>query len=274
MLFVSVSPMDRAISITCSSVSCNCSAKSLSFRSDIFVEGLSRHILESPFQQAPGQGRFRHDIRDRDLFPDIPVDEQDGFQDLAVPRRESGRGHPADDPHRLQDDVLRRERRIRNEPLDEIRRPVPAVLDIHLDAGQRRRAAQVAQRLVVVHPDDRYLFRHPDSRTQAGLEQVVALVVVTGHDGDGLGDGLQPFAHPVPLVVPDRLDILQGIGIEGRAEAGRVHLPPEPFVPFVRPADVLEPEKAVVAEAPVNEKARRHPSGADVIARHVRPVPM
>ena len=199
---------------------------------DVLVQRLAGDAFEAPFKESPRQGRFRHYIGHGNLLQGVLVDIQDGLQDLLVVRGESGRGHPAHDLDRFQHDVVHRGGRIRDELFHERRRLPAAFLNVDLDAGQGG-AAQAAQRLVIVHPHHGYFRRNLDAEAVAGLNEVGALVVVAGHDGDGLREALEPFVQPVALVVPDHRDLLHPVGVEGAAEAGGFHFPPEALAAFV-----------------------------------------
>ena len=197
------------------------------------------------------------------------MDVQDGFQDLLVVRGEGGRGHPAHDLDGLQHDILHRGGRVRDQSFHEGRRLLAAFLDVDLDAGKGG-ASQVAQGLIIVYAHHGHLRRNLDAQAVASLDEVGPLVVVAGHDGDGLREAQEPFVQPVALVMPDHGDLLHPVGVEGSAEAGGFHLPPEAFAPFVRPAHVIETEEPEIPEAPVQEELGGHPTGADVVGGDVR----
>ena len=104
----------------------------------------------------------------------------------------------------------------------------------------------------------------------AGFGNVVSLVVVAGHDGDGLGQGFQPGGELQRIVIPEVVLRLAPQGREGEVGIGGGNRLAESLAAFVRPDDIARPVECEMPESLADEVFGTHFPGKHVRAGNVR----
>ena len=199
---------------------------------------------------------------------DVGADILESGQNGGVAGCKDVGGHPGDDVHRPEDDVLALVGRVFLHPFGHPGGLVTATLDVDIDGGEGR-GGHVAEHLVVVHSDDGDLGRNLHAADVTGLQENAGLVIIAGEDGDGLRQVLDPVDQFVRLIAPEIVDALAVVLIEAVAEAGLLDPVAETLAALFRPAYAVEAEEAEMLETAGQEAAGRHLAGLFIVGGDV-----
>ena len=172
---------------------------------DVIVDRGAHALLEAGFEQAARQGHQFHQVIHRDLLADILMDVAQYFGDVRVVVGIDVRRLPGDDVERHHHDVFPFRFGVADQPVDQPCHVVAALLDA-LAERRKVRGGELADRLVVVYPQDGYVVGDaripPPLDLEARFGDMVRLVVVAGHDSHRFGQRLQPRDELRRVVVP------------------------------------------------------------------------
>ena len=123
---------------------------------DVIVDRGAHALFETGFEQAARQGYQLHQIVHRDLLTDVLMDVAQYLGDVRVVVGIDVRRLPGDDVERHHHDVFPFRFGVADQPVDQPCHVVAALLDA-LAERRKVRGGELADRLVVVYPQDGYV---------------------------------------------------------------------------------------------------------------------
>lgn len=127
-----------------------------------------------------------------------------------------------------------------------------------------------ADHFIVINPDDGHLVRHGQGRSLAGLGDLLAAFIDTGHEPDRLGQREQPIHHELLFLFPQHPADSSGGPVKINVEAGLQDSLLKSVAAPPGPEEISITAKCKMTETSFNQMTGRHPANGLVVAHDVR----